>query len=111
VDLLADFTNQARARLDALGIGNVRLETVDALAFDPGRGFDAIAVTGAVAELPPAFARWLKPGGRVFVVTGHSPVQTAHRLTWRADRLHGEALFETDIPYLRGAEPVARFVL
>jgi protein-L-isoaspartate(D-aspartate) O-methyltransferase len=111
VDLHADFSAQARARLDALGIGNVRVETADAMSFAPGRTFDAIAVTGAVAELPEAFKQWLKPGGRMFVVTGRSPVQTAHRLTWRADRLHGEALFETDIPYLRGAEPVARFVL
>jgi protein-L-isoaspartate(D-aspartate) O-methyltransferase len=111
IDLLADFSAQARVRLDALGIGNVRLETADALAFAPGRTFDAVAVTGAVAELPEAFRQWLKPGGRMFVVTGQSPVQTAQRLTWRADRLHAEALFETDIPYLRGAEPVARFVL
>jgi protein-L-isoaspartate(D-aspartate) O-methyltransferase len=111
IDPFADTTAQARARLDALGINNVRLETVDAFAFAPTRQFDAIAVTGAVAVLPEAFARWLKPDGRMFAVVGQSPVQTAQRLTWRGERLHAESLFETDIPYLRGAEPVARFTL
>jgi protein-L-isoaspartate(D-aspartate) O-methyltransferase len=111
LDLLPDFTRLARERLDALQIGNVRLETGDALSFAPGRQFDAVAVTGAVARIPEAFAQWLKPGGRLFVVHGASPVQTAVRATWRGDRLHEEGLFETDIPYLRGAEPVPRFRL
>jgi protein-L-isoaspartate(D-aspartate) O-methyltransferase len=111
VDLLEDFTRQARGRLDALGLGNVRLETADALAYAPTRKFDAVAVTGAVATIPAAFAQWLKPGGRLFVVHGASPAQAAVRGTWRGDQLHLEGLFETDIPYLRGAEPVARFVL
>jgi protein-L-isoaspartate(D-aspartate) O-methyltransferase len=111
IDLFEDFTRDARARLDAVGAGNVRLETADALSYAPSRKFDAVAVTGAVATIPAAFAQWLKPGGRLFVVHGASPVQTAVRGTWRGDNLHLEGLFETDIPYLRGAEPVARFTL
>jgi protein-L-isoaspartate(D-aspartate) O-methyltransferase len=111
IDAFADVTAQARARLDARGIGNVRLETADVHAWTPNRKFDAIAVTGAVAQTPEAFARWLKPGGRLFAIVGLSPVQTAQRYTWRGDTLHAEPLFETDVPYLRGAEPVARFSL
>ena len=111
IDLLEDFTRLARARLDALGVGNVRLETTDVFAYAPARRFDAIAVTGAVATIPAAFAQWLKPGGRLFVVHGASPAQSAVRGTLRGDQLHLEGLFETDIPYLRGAEPVPRFSL
>jgi protein-L-isoaspartate(D-aspartate) O-methyltransferase len=111
IDLHADFISQARARLDALGVGNVRLEAADAFAYSPNRQFDAVAITGAVAELPAEFAQWLRPGGRLFVVHGQSPVQTASRGTWQGDQLQLEGLFETDIPYLRGAEPVARFHL
>ncbi len=111
VDLLEDFTRQARERLEALGVGNVRLETADALAYAPARKFDAVAITGAVADVPAAFSHWLKPGGRMFVVHGASPAQTASVATWRGERLHLEGLFETDIPYLRGAEPVPRFRL
>ena len=111
IDLLEAFTHAARARLDDLGVGNVRLETADALAYAPTRKFDAVAVTGAVASIPAAFGQWLKPGGRLFVVHGASPAQSAVRGTWRGNQLHLETLFETDIPYLRGAEPVPRFTL
>jgi protein-L-isoaspartate(D-aspartate) O-methyltransferase len=111
IDVMPDFAKLARERLDTLGIGNVRLETADALTYAPGRKFDAVAVTGAVAAIPAAFTQWLKPGGRMFIVHGASPVQSAVRATWRAERLHEEGLFETDIPYLRGAEPVPRFTL
>jgi protein-L-isoaspartate(D-aspartate) O-methyltransferase len=111
IDIHDDFVQSARAKLELAAIGNVRLERADALAWQPGRQFDAIAVTAAVASVPEVFAQWLKPGGRLFVIRGHSPVQEALRLTRRAESLHVESLFETDVPYLRGAEPVPHFVL
>lgn len=111
IDIHADFTERARQRLLADGVTNVRLETADALAYDPGRQFDAVCVTGAVAEIPSRFREWVKPEGRLFVVRGHSPVQEAVRLVRRGERWMEESLFETDIPYLRGAAPVARFTL
>jgi len=109
IDIHADFIETTRARLDAAGIGNVRLETGDAMSWQPGRQFDAIAVTGAVAIIPEAFVSWLRPGGRMFIVRGTSPVQEAVRATRRGDALHLESLFETDIPYLRGAAPAPAF--
>jgi protein-L-isoaspartate(D-aspartate) O-methyltransferase len=111
IDLHEDFVAGARHRLGLAGITNVRTETANAFAWQPGRKFDAIAVTAAVARVPERFGQWLKPGGRMFVVHGLSPVQEASLFTWRGDTLHGESLFETDIPYLRGAEPVAQFTL
>jgi protein-L-isoaspartate(D-aspartate) O-methyltransferase len=111
IDVHEDFVRGARARLDRLGVGNTRLETGDIFQYAPGRQFDAIAVTGAVATLPGSFAEWLKPGGRLFVVHGASPVQSAVRGTLVHGKLQLEGLFETDIPYLRGAEPVPRFRL
>jgi protein-L-isoaspartate(D-aspartate) O-methyltransferase len=109
IDIHEDFIAAARTRLDAAGIGNVRLECADALSWQPNRQFDAIAVTGAVASIPEAFAAWLRPGGRMFIVRGASPVQEAVRATRRGDALHLESLFETDIPYLQGAAPAPAF--
>ena len=111
IDLRDDFVSNARQRLGLAGITNTRTETADVFAWQPGRQFDAIAVTAATALVPEQIARWLKPGGRMFVVHGLSPVQEAALITWRGDTLHAETLFETDIPYLRGAEPVAHFTL
>ncbi len=113
IDLHGDFVERARGRLEAAGCAGIKLQQADALAFEPGRQFDAVAITGAVAEIPSRFLDWVRPGGRLFVVRGRSPVQEAVLLT----RLEGElgwreeSLFETDIPYLKGAAPVRRFVL
>lgn len=111
IDLHPDFIDRARGRLQAAGLANVSLEAADALAYQPGRQFDAVAIGGAVAEVPQRFLDLVRPGGRLFVVRGLSPVQEAVLYT-RAE--HGwaiESLFETDIPYLHGAEPKQRFAL
>lgn len=111
VDLHADFIAAAKERLAALDLNNVRFEQADALAFDPGQQFDAIAVTGAVTDVPQSFLNWLRPGGRLFIIRGQSPVQEAVCLTRTAQGFDTESLFETDIPYLTGAQPVDRFSL
>lgn len=111
IDVHADFIAEARSRLAALDLNNVRFEHADALSFDPSQQFDAIAVTGAVAELPPCFLDWLRPGGRLFIVRGQSPAQEAVCITRSQRGLVTESLFETDIPYLIGAQPVERFSL
>jgi protein-L-isoaspartate(D-aspartate) O-methyltransferase len=111
LDRHADFIDAARARLDASGLGgNIALEVADALAWDTDRRFDAICLTGAVAEVPERFLRWLKPGGRLFAVRGRAPAMDAvlvHAGDVNATRV--ESLFETEIPYLAGAEPAPRF--
>jgi protein-L-isoaspartate(D-aspartate) O-methyltransferase len=111
IDRHGEFVDAARARLLPHGVSNVRLEVADALSFVPGRQFDAIAVTAAVAEVPERFLGWLKPDGRLFVIRGVSPVQEAVRITRRGEHMHVESLFETDVPYLHGAAPVPRFTL
>ncbi len=109
IDRHADFIERTRGRLAAESITNVRLECADVFAWQPGRQFDAICVTGAVATDPERFGAWLKPGGRLFVIHGQSPVQEALRITRRGEGFHRESLFETDVPYLHGAAPAPHF--
>ena len=112
VDIHADFTAAAARRLGDAGIANVELVTGEAVqAWQPDGLFDAVVVTGAVAEIPARWLGWLKPRARALVVRGHSPVQHATLLTHEgAGRCREETLFETDLPYLTHAEPAARFV-
>lgn len=108
-----DLAQTARERLQAQGINNVRIETVDALHWDNERRFDAICVGGATASIPVQFLKWLRPGGRFFVVHGNAPAMEA-ALVRSADNAAGfqlESLFETELPYLIGAAPVPRFQL
>ncbi len=109
LEIDAELATTARARLDAAGLGNnVRIETADALTWDTERRFDAICVTGAVDVIPSRFAQWLRPGGRLFVIRGRSPVMEA--VLVKTDGTT-ESLFETDIDYLRGAAPAPQFQL
>jgi len=112
LDIHADFIAAATKRLLAAGIANVTLITGEAVnAWQPQGLFDALVVTGAVAEIPARWLTWLKPGGRALIVHGQSPVQHATLLTHEgAGRYREEVLFETDLPYLTHAEPPQRFV-
>ena len=111
IDVHAEFTERGRTRLSELGMNNVRLETADAFAFEPGKQFDAICVTGAVAEVPERFLAWVKPGGRMFIVHGTAPVQEAVRLLRTDAGWEEQSLFETELTHLAGSEPVQRFAL
>ncbi|MBS0438411.1 MAG: protein-L-isoaspartate O-methyltransferase [Proteobacteria bacterium] len=113
VEQHADFADIARSRLSAAGMANTRVETAEAVrGFDPKRQFDVMVVTGAVFELPQHWRAWIKPGGRIFAVTGQSPAQRASLYT-QADNgaWDAVALFETDLSYLRHAAPPQRFAL
>ena len=111
LEIHSDLAEAARARLDATGLGsNVRIETADALAWDSDRRFDVVCVTGAVATVPARFLRWLRPGGRLFVVQGASPVMEGVLHVNDVNGARIESLFETDLPYLVGAAPAPQFV-
>jgi len=112
LDIHADFITTAKERLTRAGISNVKLEVGEAVAaWQPNGLFDALVVTGAVYQIPQRFLSWLKPGGRLLVVRGESPVQQVLLLTHEGNgRYREESLFETDLPYLKHAEPPRRFV-
>ena len=107
----ADLADAARTRLLAQGLANVSVHAADVFAGSPGRRFDVICVTGAVAELPPQFVEWLEPNGRLFAVQGRSPVMEAVLVRRDVNGTRTESLFETDLPYLAGAAPAAVFTL
>lgn len=105
----ADLADAAAARLQAQAFANVDVVCADAYAWDTGRRFDAVCVTGAVSEIPPRFLQWLRPGGRLFVVRGRAPSMEAVLLHADADGIRSESLFETDLAYLAGGAPMPAF--
>lgn len=111
IELHADLAETARRRLQAQGINNVRIDVADAFGWDSERRFDAICVGGAVSRVPAHFLRWLRPGGRMFVVHGRAPAMEA-ALVRLADNSAGfevESLFETELSYLAGGAPAPKF--
>lgn len=113
VERHADLADLARNNLAAAHIDNAQVHTADAITdFSSAEQFDAVVVGGAVYALPERFRGWVKPGGRLFAICGESPAMQAIVHT-RVDETHWshESLFETDVPYLKNAEPPRRFTL
>jgi protein-L-isoaspartate(D-aspartate) O-methyltransferase len=109
----ADLAAMARRNVDKAGFSGIRIDTCDALReFETTATFDCVVLTGAVFALPERVKTWVKPGGRLFAITGESPAMQA-LLHTRIDANHWqtESLFETDIPYLTHASPPPRFTL
>jgi protein-L-isoaspartate(D-aspartate) O-methyltransferase len=106
-----ELARMARENLARAGLTNVRV--VDCSAADGARGlpaeapFDAIVLSGSVAEVPPALLQQLKPGGRLVAVVGQEPVMRARLYTRTGDAAWAQAdLFDTVAPRLDGfAEP------
>jgi protein-L-isoaspartate(D-aspartate) O-methyltransferase len=113
IDCRNALTEAAAARLKALGLFNVTLASADAwVDFAPKYGFDVVILGGAVAQLPEIVWQWLNPNGRVFAVRGVSPAMEAMSLSGTAKLPVIKSLFETDLPYLQGAQAKPRaFVL
>ncbi len=113
VDIHADMIDQARARLEGENVTNVELHHQDALAGPlPNAPFDVIAVTGSLPlrENAREFEQQLTIGGRLFVVTGESPVMEALLITRIGENeFRVESLFETDLAGLANAPTPEHF--
>lgn len=107
------LARQARINLQRAGVGNVTVEDADAFSWQPtAPGFDIIAITGAMPVYDPRFESLLKPGGRLFVVTGTAPVMEAQLVRLNAQGKREEmSLFETLIDPLDAPVPPGRFEL
>lgn len=118
VEIFADLSERAGEKLEALGIGNVTLKTMDAMrelpqGFQGLHGFqepfDAIAVTGSLPLFDTRFVEALKPAGRLFVITGSAPVMQAELVVRGEDGgPQATALFETNVlPLVNAPTPPA----
>jgi protein-L-isoaspartate(D-aspartate) O-methyltransferase len=96
VDISEERLALAKETLASLGIKNCELLNQDVFQRSESLVYDAIAVTGSLPEYDPRFEKWLKPGGRAFMVVGKLPIMEA--LVIRRvgiDEWTRESLFET----------------
>jgi protein-L-isoaspartate(D-aspartate) O-methyltransferase len=87
IELIGDLGRAAAAQLAAAGYANVEVRIGDGYAGWPEKApFDAIVVTAAAPQVPPALIDQLKVGGRMVIPVGAShSVQELIVLTKRAD--------------------------
>jgi len=111
IDIHPDFTAQAKSKLQQHDIHNVTLESGDAVhGWQQSSPYDVIVFTGSVPFLEESIQQQLQPGGRMFVITGQSPVMEARLIRRISENdWQNEVLFETDLPALEGATQVEAF--
>jgi len=92
IERLQPLLAAARARLAALGVGNVRFRRGDGFEGWPGQApFDGILVAAAPGEVPSALLDQLAPGGRLVIPIGPPGTQDLVRIT------RGEEGFEREV--------------
>lgn len=101
VDIFSDFVDMAKSNLAEAEVENIELLCMDATTEIPTGQFDAVAVTASLPVFDTRFLDAVKPGGRLFVIVGDSPVMDA-RVVTRTDENDwtAKSLFETDVQQL-----------
>jgi protein-L-isoaspartate(D-aspartate) O-methyltransferase len=102
IDPSAEIIDFARTNVTNSGQDNVEFQQLGLAQIDFAASFDAIAVTGSLQSVPLNLKLALKPGGRMFIVVGRSPVMQALLITRVGEsEWTTESLIETDLPRLR----------
>jgi protein-L-isoaspartate(D-aspartate) O-methyltransferase len=105
LEIKPELAHLARTNLQRAGITNVDVREADGANGLPGEApFDAIVLSGSVAEVPAALLSQLKIGGRLAAVTGNEPIMRFTLVTRT-----GETTFTTSQPWDVNAPRLAHF--
>jgi protein-L-isoaspartate(D-aspartate) O-methyltransferase len=105
LEIHGELARTARANLQRAGIANIEVREADGAKGLSAEGpFDAIVLSGSVAEVPPALLSQLKVGGRLAAIVGFEPVMRATFVTRT-----GEASYSTVQPWDTVAPRLAHF--
>lgn len=112
VERIPELAETADNRLRELGYDNVTIRVADGgQGWEEHAPFDGVIVTAAAAEIPPALARQLKPGGRLVVPVG-PPGHTQDLRLLRKDEqgvTHGRSVLPVVfVPLVRDPEWISR---
>ncbi|MEO8296572.1 MAG: protein-L-isoaspartate O-methyltransferase [Burkholderiales bacterium] len=109
-EIRPELAAMARDNLRHAAILNVEVRSGDGARGDAGRApWDAIMLSGSVAQVPQQLLDQLKVGGRLVAIVGNEPVMTAVQITRTTERdWRTTVLFDTVAQRLEGfAEPSA----
>ena len=105
LEVSAELAALARQNLQRAGISNVEVRHADGASGAPSDApFDAILLSGSVAEVPAALLQQLRVGGRLIAITGDEPVMRASITTRISD-----SEFKTITPWDANAPRLQHF--
>lgn len=111
VEIEPELAARARANLQRHDADNVTVIEGDGARGWPDQApYDAIVLSGSVAEIPEALLQQLKVGGRLMAVVGEAPLMQARLVTCVAEgQFQSVNLFETSIPRLSNVPERGKF--
>jgi protein-L-isoaspartate(D-aspartate) O-methyltransferase len=103
----ASLAAQAQTHLQKAGVRNVTVRTADGSQGAPSDApFDAILLSGSVAQVPTALLQQLKDGGRLVAIVGEEPMMRATVVTRNGNSFTTTEPWDCNAPRLAGfAEP------
>ncbi len=112
VEIEPALATRARENLQRQDADNVTVIEGDGAQGWPAQApYDAIVLSGSVAEIPEVLQQQLKVGGRLLAVVGEAPLMQARLVTCVAEgQFQSVNLFETSIPRLRNVPERGKFV-
>jgi protein-L-isoaspartate(D-aspartate) O-methyltransferase len=111
IEIRPELVEFAQANLRRDGSMNVSVRHADGSRGLPEEGpFDAILLSGSVAEVPPSLLAQLKVGGRLAAIVGQLPIMRAMLFTRSSEHDFASVeLFDTVAPRLSGFGEPPRF--
>jgi protein-L-isoaspartate(D-aspartate) O-methyltransferase len=111
VEIKPALAELARHNLKRAAVFNVHVHEADGVNGLPGEApFDAILLSGSVAEVPAALLQQLKIGGRLAGIVGQEPVMRGVLVTRTGEAtFEHKVLFDTVAPRLHGFAEPSRF--
>ena len=102
IEIIPELSERARETLSAMGYSNIDFSTGDGRDGWPEEApFDAIIVTAAPGQVPPALKEQLADGGRLVIPVGTS-AQYIHRIVRRGGEFEDEGLLAVRFVPLTG---------
>jgi protein-L-isoaspartate(D-aspartate) O-methyltransferase len=103
LEISPELVAQAKDNLQRAGIHNVEVRQADgALGMAVESPFDAIVLSGSLAEVPDQLLTQLKVGGRLMAIVGDAPIMCATLITRTGEtEFRTETLWDTVAPRLQ----------
>lgn len=111
LEVVPELARSATENLRRAGIAQAEVRQMDGVHGLPGEApFDAIVLSGSVAQVPQNLLDQLKVGGRLIGIVGQEPMMRATLITRGGERdFHAVELFDTVAPRLLNFPEPPRF--
>ena len=98
LEIHPELAETAERTWSALEGPEVSVRAMNAWSFRTHIRYDAVVITASMADYDPHFEQWLKPYGRLFVVTGRLPVMEACLIRqYSSGKTSLKSLFELEL--------------